>query len=73
MQLRRNTAAKHRCGVNYFFVMTLRGTLSATTSMRPAVGSVARILAGKNKFKDNSYSYETASHQCANYREKRHL
>jgi hypothetical protein len=28
----------------YFFVTTLRGTLSATTSIRPAVGSVARIL-----------------------------
>jgi hypothetical protein len=28
----------------HFFVMTLIGTLSATTSIRPAVGSVARIL-----------------------------
>ncbi len=44
MQLLRTSAAKHHSGVDYFFVMTLRGTLSATTSMRPAVGSVARIL-----------------------------
>ena len=38
------TTLRGRGGEVHFFVMTLIGTLSATTSIRPAVGSVARIL-----------------------------